>query len=380
MPPIATQTVTSPTNEERNATLKLRGSSPPSEASSGRSRLTAPMQYQGLLDKYESFELTPSLGREFKDLQLTDLLKAPNSDALLADLAVLISRRGVVFLRDQNISSEDMMELSKRLADATQRPRESTLSIHPLESDTAPEIMVGGNPKTTDISASRQRKSGGISRFYDDVSRWASQAFHTDISFENVPADYSMLKINTLPPTGGDTMWINTYDLLDKMSPSFQEYLSTLEAEHSAEFFHDEARRLGIKIRPERERGHPLNKGDHLTAVHPVVRTNPVTGWRSIYLNKGFTKRILGVTKDEHDMIFDYINRAGFQNHDIQCRFRWGKGSVAIWDNRCTWHCATFDYEEERAGERASSIGEVPYFDPKSVNRKHGLAQEGKAW
>ena len=83
-----------------------------------------------------------------------------------------------------------------------------------------------------------------------------------------------MLKINTLPESGGDTMWWNTYDLLEKMSPSMQEYLSTLEAEHSAEFFHGEARRLGIKIRPERERGHPLNKGDHLTAVHPVVRTS----------------------------------------------------------------------------------------------------------
>ena len=162
-----------------------------------------------------------------------------------------------------------------------------------------------------------------------------------------------MLKINTLPPSGGDTMWVNTYDLLDKMSPSMQEYLSGLEAEHSAEWFHGEAQRLGIKIRPERERGHPLNKGDHLTAVHPVVRTNrksklhhstptdlyaAVTGWKSIYVNKGFTKRILGVTKDEHDMLFDYINRAGFQNHDLQCRFRWGKGSIAIWDNRCSWH------------------------------------------
>ena len=130
-------------------------------------------------------------------------MKAPNADALLADLAVtsesarrfkffadkrIVSRRGVVFLRDQSISGDDMMEFSKRLADATKRPKESTLSIHPLESDTAPEIMVGGNPKTTDISADRQRKSGGISRFYDDMSRWASQAFHTDISFENVPS------------------------------------------------------------------------------------------------------------------------------------------------------------------------------------------------
>ena len=71
---------------------------------------------------------------------------------------------------------------------------------------------------------------------------------------------------------------------------------------------------------------------------------------------------------------------AAMLNFDCQVRFRWEAGSIAIWDNRSTWHSATFDYEEERAGERASSVGERPYFDPKSITKSEGLAREGNKW
>jgi len=139
------------------------------------------------------------------------------------------------------------------------------------------------------------------------------------------------------------------------MSPSFREYLETLNATHDASFFHAEAAQHGIKIDQDRQRGNPLNTGDHLTASHPLIRTNresflvlvkleqrlrvsAVTGWKAMYVNKGFYGRIDGVSRDESDIIakycFDLINN----NMDIQCRFRWEKGSVAIWDNRCTWH------------------------------------------
>jgi hypothetical protein len=115
-----------------------------------------------------------------------------------------------------------------------------------------------------------------------------------------------------------------------------------------------------------------------------------------MYVNKGFYGRIDGVSRDESDIIakycFDLINN----NMDIQCRFRWEKGSVAIWDNRCTWHSgeshffdrlnsgltniALFDYNEERAGDRASSIGEKPYLDPNSQYKSEALKAEGKKW
>lgn len=192
------------------------------------------------------FEVTPSIGREFtKDLQLKALLEAPDSEALLRDLAVMVSRRGVCFFRGQDISGQEMLELASRMADATGRPKESKLCsewslwitlkpVHPV-SEVTPELMTGRANQTMEISASKQRKGGGINRRYEDVSRWASVAWHTDISFERVPSDYSMLKINTLPPSGGDTLWINTADVVERMSPSFREYLEGLTAEHNGE-------------------------------------------------------------------------------------------------------------------------------------------------
>ena len=131
-----------------------------------------------------------------------------------------------------------------------------------------------------------------------------------DVSFEKVPADYSMLKINVLPPSGGDTQWVNCYDILNKMSPSMLEYLKTLSAEHNAMFFHEEAANHGRKISKTMVRGNPLNVGDDLRAVHPLIRTNPVTGWNALYYSYGFGGRIQNVTYDEHVMLREYLSES----------------------------------------------------------------------
>jgi alpha-ketoglutarate-dependent taurine dioxygenase len=220
--------------------------------------------------------VTPAIGREFAaDLQLSALLSAPNADALVRDLAVLVSRRGVVFFRGQDISPDDMMVLARRIGELSGRPAQSDMCIHPV-SEYTPELV--HTPKPQVISAERQNKGGGIRRIHDDVSRWASVAWHSDVSFENVPSDYSMLKVNILPEAGGDTLWVDAYGVLDRMSPSFVQYLETLTAEHNAEFFHKEAENLGLKVRDDIERGNPLNKGSTLVAHHPVIRTNRESG------------------------------------------------------------------------------------------------------
>lgn len=91
-----------------------------------------------------------------------------------------------------------------------------------------------------------------------------------------------------------------------RMNANPGSYSEGLTATHDASFFHDEARRLGNPLR-KGIRGSPLNEGGDLVAQHPVIRTNPVTGWKSVYVNRGFTKRINGVSKDESDMILAYL-------------------------------------------------------------------------
>lgn len=194
-------------------------------------------------------------------------------------------------------------------------------------------------------------------------------------------------------------MWASGYEIYDRLSPAMRKMLEGLTATHDATFFLDEAERLGNPLR-EGIRGSPLNHGRGLKAVHPVIRTNrkssdvgeiikdvkmnayhglrktAVTGWKSVYVNRGFTKRINGITRDESDLLLPYLFNLVTQNHDAQVRFRWRKNDLAIWDNRSTWHCATYDYEEARAGDRVASLGEAPYLDLRSRSRREALAAE----
>ncbi|KAE8417844.1 hypothetical protein BDV36DRAFT_255579 [Aspergillus pseudocaelatus] len=334
-----------------------------------RPRISQPLEYTGTLDTYTHNDLTPVIGREYYGVQVAEILKSEECDRIIKDLAATISRRGVVFLRNQELTPQEMRQFGEKLSVLAGCPESSTLHVHPLTeegSELGDQISV--------ISSEKQKKGGGLTHQLSDTSRFASVGWHTDISFERVPSDYAMLKIHTLPKTGGDTLWASGYEIYDRLSPQMAEFLEGLTATHDATFFHDEARRLGNPLR-KGIRGSPLNHGEELTAVHPVVRTNPVTGWKSVYVNKGFTRRINGVTKDESDMLLQYLFNLVTQNHDAQIRFKWNKNDMAIWDNRSTWHCATYDYEEARAGDRVCSLGEAPYFDPQSKSRREALAE-----
>jgi hypothetical protein len=89
-------------------------------------------------------------------------------------------------------------------------------------------------------------------------------------------------------------------------------------------------------------RGSPLNVGDSFAPVHPVVRTNRQTGWKSIFAGVGLhVSRINGVYDYEDKMIRDYIMRLITHNHDCVARMHWTKGAAAIWNNSCVWHAAT---------------------------------------
>lgn len=161
-----------------------------------------------------------------------------------------------------------MATLASKLGQLSGKPASSSLHVHPLteeSSELGDQIAV--------ISSEKQAKGGGLRHIHDDRSLFATNAWHSDITFETIPSDYAMLKIHTLPETGGDTLWSSQYDAYDKLSPAMASWLETLTATHDANFFHDEARRLGIKIRSG-ERGSPFNQGENLQAVHPVIRTN----------------------------------------------------------------------------------------------------------
>ncbi|PMD29889.1 taurine catabolism dioxygenase [Hyaloscypha variabilis F] len=295
---------------------------------------------------------------------------SPDADTLIRDLAITVLERGVVFLRNQDANTKELLAFGKKLSKLTGSPDSSGLHIHPITeagSELGDQISV--------ISSVKQKK--GAAPIVDPLtepSKFASNAWHADITFEPVPSDYALLKIHTLPSTGGDTLWASGYEVYDRLSPATAAYLEGLTAIHDASFFNGIAERLGFPLR-DGVRGSELNQGKVLQARHPVIRTNPVTGWKSVFVNKAFTKRIVELTKDESDVILAYLFSLVSQNHDNQVRFKWRKNDVAIWDNRSNWHTATFDYTEDRIGDRVVALGEAPYFDPASISRKAALAK-----
>jgi alpha-ketoglutarate-dependent taurine dioxygenase len=123
------------------------------------------------------------------------------------------------------------------------------------------------------------------------------------------------------------------------------------------------------------------NEASELTAIHPVVRTNPVSGWKSIFPIGGHVGHINGLTELESKALLKWFHRLLVDNHDLQVRFKWKNvNDIAIWDNRSTFHTATYDIEGqgERYGVRAVSIGEKPFLSKTgSTGRREGLGLDG---
>ncbi|KAI9366946.1 TfdA family taurine catabolism dioxygenase TauD [Zopfochytrium polystomum] len=350
---------------ETAATDSSAAAPKPKEIASSAQRLRKPLALSGALDKFQRFDLTPHIGTEFENgVQLSQLLKAANSDDLIRDLAITASRRNVVFFRNQDITIEEQKELGRRLGELTGKPATSKLHVHPVMSfnEHGEEIS-----RITSEGRNDYHRAGIHSEF-------ASVDWHSDITFEPIPSDYAILKMHTLPPTGGDTLWSSAYELYDRLSPAFATFLEGLTATHNADYFQTIADLRGLTIR--QGRGAPENAGDRLEAVHPVIRTNPVTGWKGVFVVRDFTRQINELSKDESDAVLQYLFRLNAENHDLQVRFQWRKNDVAIWDNRSSLHTATYDYDYQsvlRAGDRVVSLGERPYFDPASKSRREDL-------
>jgi alpha-ketoglutarate-dependent taurine dioxygenase len=342
-----------------------------------------PYQLSGVLDAHKSFDVTPIIGREFPDAQLADWLSAPNSDELLRDLAITISQRGVVFFRAQDgLTNELQKTLILRLGELTGRPTTSGLHIHPLLNS---ERELGGDdPEISTISSIQNKKyyraptNESLSPKKQSTAQW-----HSDIAFEPVPADYTSLRLVELPTTGGDTLWASGYELYDRISEPYQKFLESLTVTFDQPGFQRVAEKAGFKLY-DKPRGAIENVGTELKAVHPVVRTNPVTGWKSIFPVGGHVKHINGVTEEESQKLLNWFLELVYKNHDLQVRLKWqNPNDIAIWDNRSVFHTATFDYLDgsygERFGNRAVGLGERPYLDPNSTSRREALATAASA-
>lgn len=289
--------------------------------------------------------LTKYIGTELIGVQLSDL-----SEKELDELALLIAERVVVFFRDQDLAPQRQLEIGQFFGN---------VEIHPNN------YRVPGLPGTAVIWNQLIKRDGLDVSF--KKSRQATGIWHSDLPHESQPPGPTILVNDAIPSVGGDTLWASGYAAYDKLSPAFQKFL---EGKYAVQ------RSMHTYL----DRNDPLNGGKQITREQPIVRTHPVTGWKSLYVNRDWTVRIVGLEAEESKAILNYLFDVHEKNLDIQVRFNWkptveGRSTAAIWDNRVSQHCAVWDYDfdEPRHGTRVSSLAEVPYFDPESKSQREAL-------
>lgn len=270
--------------------------------------------------------LGPAIGALVTGIRLADPLTAENRDVLLTALV----KHQVLFFEDQPITPSQQRDLAANFG---------ALHIHPIYPNVpeVPEIIV------LDTSTAN----------LPDNDNW-----HTDVTFIQNPPLGALLSAKLLPPSGGDTLWASGAAAYEALSPRFQALLDGLTAEHDMlKSFpaHRFARTPEEKVRWE------AAKLNNPPVVHPVIRTHPVTGRKGLFVNEGFTTRILELSDKESDTVLRYLI-----NHiakpEFTVRWRWKPNDFAFWDNRLTQHYATADYmPHRRIMNRATIVGDVPY-------------------
>ncbi|CAD6590785.1 MAG: hypothetical protein ASARMPREDX12_004730 [Alectoria sarmentosa] len=342
-----------------------------------RSSNSSPLKLTGILNQFKSFDVTPVIGKEFPEANLAEWLRAPNSDQLLKDLAITISQRGVVFFRAQDgLDNGLQKELLGRLGELSGKPKSSKMYIEPTAND---GTDASGDLEINTISSRRLKKIFPRgAKVQSGKGSW-----HSDATFEKVtypfpisPGKRPSLRLVEIPSTGGDTIWASGYELYDRISEPYQKFLEGLTVTFAQPKFNEVAKMGGFKLYSD-PRGSPLNVGELLQAVHPVVRTNPVTGWKSVFAVGVHVQHINDVTPLESKALQEWFMNLIVENQDLQVRLRWQNANdLAIWDNRSTYHTATSDYYDdpaERMGRRAISVGEKPFFDVGSKSRREAL-------
>ncbi|BCS28139.1 TauD/TfdA dioxygenase family protein [Aspergillus puulaauensis] len=277
-------------------------------------------------------DLTESIGTVLENVQLSQL-----TDQQLDELALLVSERGVVFFRKQDLTTEKQVELFQHYG---------ILDRHPAQKDQKFVIIKGSREDHRELLK---------------YTPWPQADFHADTSFEINPPSYSLLRMEEHPPVGGDTAWVSQYGLYDVLSGAMKKFAEGLHAVHTSRLQYDTI----LDYWQAKTNRAPID------THHPAVRTHPVTGLKALNVNPGFVTGFAELKKPESDKILDFFAYHIHSGDDHAVRWKWDVGSVAMWDNRCTLHrVIPGSFEGPRRGIRTTVFGEKPYFDANSKGRQ----------
>lgn len=236
----------------------------------------------------------------------------------------------VLVIRDQELEPAELMRVGTRFGEPCHYPFVTGIDGYPFIFEVVKEenetVNFGGN-------------------------------WHSDTTYLPQPPLATLLYALETPTHGGDTLFANTYAAYDALSEGMRALVDKLVGVNSASLkvtggrrkLHAPANVGGMKI-------HDTETADQLEAEHPVARTHPGTGRKALYVSRGHTIRFRDMTEEESRPLIDFL-----QAHQIRpeftCRVRWSPGTLTVWDNRCTQHCAVNDYHGRRRRMLRLTVG-----------------------
>jgi taurine dioxygenase len=188
----------------------------------------------------------------------------------------------------------------------------------------------------------------------------AGEAWHSDLSYTDIPTLCTMLYAMEIPEIGGDTEWSNMYLAYEGLSDKIKNRIDGLHARHTFNRF----RNPRVEV-PDVYKGKGKERYVDIAppdAIHPVVRTHPETGRKALYISERFTIGIEELEEDEGQALLDELI-AHQKQRDFIYRHKWDLRDLTIWDNRCLIHLACGGVPEGQIRHMHRTIvrGDKPY-------------------
>jgi len=274
-------------------------------------------------------EIRPIAGAVGAELHGVDLGRDLDA-ATVAEIRQALLDHCVIFFRDQEFDAARHKALARRFGE---------IFIHPNYYGTQVD------PEIVEI----RREPGDTKVVGED--------WHTDTTMMPEPPMGAILYAIEVPPYGGDTLFANQYLAYESLSDGMKRLIGNLRAVHSDRMVAgprvNNAGRT-TKARADADWKETVN-------VHPVVRTHPETKRKLLYVNFSYTVGFEGMTEEESRPLLNFLMEHGHRP-EFTCRFRWTKGAVAFWDNRCVKHLAVNDAQPfRRLMRRVQIAGDRPY-------------------
>ncbi len=281
-------------------------------------------------------KLGRALGAEVSGLDLRD----QSGEAFQALRQALLDHL-VLVIRDQKLVPAEFLALARQFGNV--EPHALPQHHHPQH-------------REIEVLSNRSAESGKTPVAMDVATYWRS-----DYSYRDIPAKETLLHALESPPHSGGTVFANLYDAYSLLPDLLKRRISTLQAIHNCDY----RNRMQIEQYDIRERLNEQQRAHTPDAIHPVVRTHPLTRRPSLYVNPAYATGFVGMSDPESEalkeILFEYCMRA-----ELHYTHRWAQGDVVIWDNRCTMHADSKDFspDQHRTLWLCTVLGDKPYYIP----------------